>query len=207
MGIGSAPTGGTDVAWARPRPPLVVSLEVASHDAGKMLGANDQQVVQALPTDRPNPAPSDGIGVGRTDGRAEHLGPSRAPHVVERPGELRVPVADQESPHRSLIAEADDHVPGLLRGPEAGRMVGDTGQVHPSACELDEEQHIHPPQEHRVDGEEIASDDPGGLLTQERPPRRGCATRDGVESMTAEGSSDRGCRDPHPRRRASPLMR
>jgi hypothetical protein len=46
---------------------------------------------------------------------------------------------------------------------------------------------------------QVAGDDPGGLLTQERPPRRGCATRDGVESMTAEGSSDRGCRDPPPK--------
>jgi hypothetical protein len=46
---------------------------------------------------------------------------------------------------------------------------------------------------------EVAGDDPGGLLTQERPPSRGCATRDGVESMTAEGSSDRGCRDFHPK--------
>jgi hypothetical protein len=53
----------------------------------------------------------------------------------------------------------------------------------------------------------VAGDDPGGLLAQERPPRRGCATRDGIESMTAEGGADRGCRDLHPRRSSSPWTR
>jgi hypothetical protein len=50
-------------------------LDVAPHDASKMLAANDQQMVQALPTHRPNPALSDGIGVGRSNRRADDLGP------------------------------------------------------------------------------------------------------------------------------------
>jgi hypothetical protein len=58
---------------------------------------------------------------------------------------------------------------------------------------------------HHGRGEEVACDDPGGLLAQERPPRRGCATRDGVESMTAEGSADRGCRYLHPDTQQFPL--
>jgi len=36
---------------------------------------------------------------------------------------------------------------------------GDTGQVDPSAAEFDDEQHIQPPQQHSVDGEEVAGQD------------------------------------------------
>jgi hypothetical protein len=56
------------VGQAAVRPPLVVMLEVASQDSTELLATDDQQVVQALPVDRPDPALSDGIGVERTDG-------------------------------------------------------------------------------------------------------------------------------------------
>jgi hypothetical protein len=43
--------------------------------------------------------------------------------------------------------------------------------VDPPGAQFDEEQHVQPAQPHRIDGEEVAGDDPGGLLAQERPPR------------------------------------
>jgi hypothetical protein len=61
-----------------------------------------------------------------------------------------------------------------------------------------EDQHLQPPQRDGVDGEAGRRRRSRRLLAQERPPRRGCATRDGIESMTAEGRPDRGCRDLHP---------
>ena len=67
-------------------------------------------------------------------------------HIVERRGELGVPVTDQELERGGLLVEDADEVAGLLGDPQAGGMVGDAGQVHPPAFELDEEQHIHPPQ-------------------------------------------------------------
>jgi hypothetical protein len=72
-----------------------------------------------------------------------------------------------------LLAEADDHIPSLLGDPDAGRMAGDAGKVHPPAAEFNDEQHIHALQEDRVDGEEVAGHDPSGLLAQERLPA-GC---------------------------------
>jgi hypothetical protein len=62
-------------------------------DANELRAADNQQLVQALPADRSHPALGVCVGVGRTDGRADHLGPGRAPDIVERPGELAVPVA------------------------------------------------------------------------------------------------------------------
>jgi hypothetical protein len=65
-------------------------------------------------------------------------------------------------------------------------MTGNAGEVHPSAGQLDEEQDIHPLQEDRVDGEEIAGQDAGGLLAQERPPGRWGASGRGVKTVSAE---------------------
>lgn len=75
---------------------LVVMLEVAAKDTNKLLGTHDQQLVQALPADRADPALGDRVGVGRPHRCADDLGTGRAPHVIERPGELGVPVADQD---------------------------------------------------------------------------------------------------------------
>jgi hypothetical protein len=70
-------------------------------------------------------------------------------------------------------------------------MIGDPGQVHPPACKLDEEQDLHSPQQDRVDGEEVARDDPGGLLAQERPPA-GCDTSGRrVKVVGAQNPADR----------------
>jgi len=44
------------VGQAAVRAVLVVMLDVASQDADKLLAANDQQLVQALPAHRPDPA-------------------------------------------------------------------------------------------------------------------------------------------------------
>jgi hypothetical protein len=75
---------------------LVVVLDVAVQNANKVLAAEDQEVVQALSPDGPNPTLGDGVGVGRPNRRADDLGTGRTPDIVERSGELGVPVADQE---------------------------------------------------------------------------------------------------------------
>jgi hypothetical protein len=40
---------------------------------------------------------------------------------------------------------------------------GDARQVDPSATQFDDEQHLQPPQQHSVDGEEVAGQDAGRL--------------------------------------------
>jgi hypothetical protein len=87
----------------------------------------------------------------------------------------------RQPPRHRLIARAGQQVAGLLGNPPPSRVSGDADQVHPSAAELDDEQDKYAPQEDRVDGEEVAGQDPGGLLAQERPPtrraRRGAGSR------------------------------
>ena len=49
----------------------------------------------------------------------------------------------------------------------------------------------------RVDGEEVAGEDPGGLLAQEPPPRGWRPPWRGVQAVTTQGFADRGRRDLH----------
>jgi hypothetical protein len=57
-----------------------------------------------------------------------------------------------------------------------------------------QEQHVQPPQPDGVDGEEVAGEDPGGLLAQERPPGRAGPSRSRVEPVAAQRGADRGGR-------------
>ncbi len=47
------------------RAALVVMLDVASQNANKLSATDDQQMVQALPADRPDPAFGDRVGPRR----------------------------------------------------------------------------------------------------------------------------------------------
>jgi hypothetical protein len=152
----------------------VVVLHIDPQYTSKLPGADDQQLVKTLSGHSTDPPFGDGVGVGRLHRCADDLGTGRAPHIVESPAELGIPVADQELERGGLVVEDGDQVAGLLSSPPSRRVSGDAGKVHPSVAEFDDEQHIYPLEEDRVDGEEVAGQDPGGLLAEERPPvRRG----------------------------------
>jgi hypothetical protein len=70
--LASARSDGTGVAWpSRGAGALVIMRNVASQDAHKLPAADDQQLVQALPADRPHPA--FGVGVGRAPRRPRQM--------------------------------------------------------------------------------------------------------------------------------------
>jgi hypothetical protein len=64
---------GRSVTEAAVRATLVVVLDVDAENANKLPAADDQQVVEALPPDRPDPTLGDSIGVGRPNRRADNL--------------------------------------------------------------------------------------------------------------------------------------
>jgi hypothetical protein len=73
----------------------------------------------------------------------------------------------------------------------------DAGDMDASGGDLDEEQHIQPPQPDRVDDEEVAGDDPGGLLAKERSPSCRSPPWRWIQSVAAQRGADRGRRDLH----------
>ena len=111
-------------------------LDVGAQDANKLLGTHDQQLIKTLPTDRADPALGDRVGVRRLHRCADDLDTGRAPHIIERPRELGVPIADQEPEPSGLIAKDGDEVAGLLGNPQAGGMVSDAGKMDPPAAKL-----------------------------------------------------------------------
>jgi hypothetical protein len=185
----------------------VVVLDIDAEDPIKVPSPDDQQPVQALDADGPHPAFGIGVRVGRLDWRAQHLGTHGAEHVIEGAAELRVAVADQQVHPSSPLVEHQQQVACLLGDPGAVRVGGDAGQVHPAGVQLDEEQHIQPPKPDGVDGEEVAGDDPRGLLAQERRQlvvaRRGAGSSPWLRSVVRIAVAET-CT---PTRSISPLMR
>jgi hypothetical protein len=109
--------------------------------------------------------------------------PSGADHVVEPAAELRVTMANKETHPASSFLEDKQQVAGLLGDPGAVGVGGHAGQVDSAGVQLDEEQHVQPPYPDGVDGEEVAGDDPGGLLAQDHPPGRGGPPRRRVQAV------------------------
>src|SRR4030095_8695683 len=85
----------------------------------QLLAADDQQLVEALTADRPDPPLGDGVGVGRLNRCADDLGASRTPDIVERPGELGVSVADQEVEYGGTVTQIGEEIAGcwVTHGP------------------------------------------------------------------------------------------
>jgi hypothetical protein len=63
---------------------------------------------------------------------------------VDQPGELAVPVADQEPYPAAGVLEVHDEVPGGLRYPPGGRVCGGAEDPDPAAGVLDHRQYVHP---------------------------------------------------------------
>src|SRR5215216_4767715 len=176
----------------------VVVLDVDPQHLLEVAAADDQQPVQALGPDRPDPAFGVGVGVGRLYRRDQYLGAVRMEDVVEGAGELRIPIAKKAAHSSAPLTQHETQVAGLLGNPGPMRVGRYAGQMDPPGPQLDEEPHVQPPQPGRVDGEEVACHDSGRLLAQECSPGRGRRPWRWIQSMTAEGGADRGCRDLHP---------
>jgi hypothetical protein len=110
----------------------------------EVLTADDQELVEALTADRPDPALGDGVGIGRANRCEDDLDTGRAPDTIERPGELRVPDPGQELEGGGTVTQISEEIAGLLGNPRPGRVGGDASQVHPPAAQFDDEQHVQP---------------------------------------------------------------
>jgi hypothetical protein len=139
-----------------------VTFVRAEHGTGVAL-VTDQHPVGALGSD----AADEPFGItvrARRPGRClDDLGVLSREHGVERAGELRVSVPDQEPEAANPIAEIHDQVAGLLGGPLGGRMGGDTEDVHSPGGDLHHGQHVQPPEGDGVDVEEVGREQPRRL--------------------------------------------
>ncbi|MGH2798994.1 MAG: hypothetical protein ACRDM0_15280, partial [Thermoleophilaceae bacterium] len=81
--------------------------------------------------------------------------------------ELAVAVVDKEAHRRRSIGQRPGKLPRLLDSPAPVRVRGATSEVNAARAKLEEEEHVEPTEPERLDGEEVAGDDRGGVRTQE----------------------------------------
>jgi hypothetical protein len=98
-----------------------------------------------------------------------------AEDLIEGRGELAVAVVDQKSHPFEQAGEAE--VARLLGHPGAARIRGAASEMDAAASEFEEEEHVEAAQRQRLDGEKVAGEHAGRLLTQELPPARACTPR------------------------------
>jgi hypothetical protein len=171
-----------------------VHLVFGQHGAQMGL-PEDQHAVQELTAQGADEALADCIHARSLDGGAHDPGAVGLEDGVERGGEVRSAIADQEPNVLEPLAKGKGEVAGLLRCPVACGVRGDAAQVHPAGSVLDEYQHVHAPQQHGVHVKEIDREDPGSLGMQELPPCRAGPTRCRINASSAQDLPHGGRRD------------
>jgi hypothetical protein len=167
----------------------VVVIGVLSQHRLQLSASEDEHPVQHLPPNGPDPSLRVGIRPWRPHRSAQHLDPFSGKHCIERRGELRIPIADQEPEAADTIVKGHEQIPGLLGYPHPRRLRGHTKHVDPPGRDLDHEQHIQAFEEHRVHGEEVHRQHAIGLA------RRNCR-HETVDRLGA-GSTPARCRMHH----------
>ena len=146
---------------------IVVMLDELSQYTIEMALAADQQPVEALSPGCPHEPFGKRVRPGRPHGCLDDPSAGRLHHLVEGPDELGVAVPDQEPDGSALVFDGGGQVPDLLSNPGPDRVGCDPSQEHLPTVEVDEEQHIEPPQRNGVDVEEVASEYPTSLRSKE----------------------------------------
>jgi hypothetical protein len=141
----------------------VVVLDVGVEHCCEVAASADEDPVEAFSADGGDEAFGVGVGLGSANRGADHREPLGAEHLVERGGELRVAVADQEPAGREPLTKCQREVAGLLGDSGSGRVGRDAGEVDATGVEFNEEQDVETSQEDGLDAEEVGRQACGGL--------------------------------------------
>src|SRR5918995_2523905 len=156
-----------------------------------MAARDDEQPVETLLPDRPDPSLRHGVGLGRSVGRADYLDTLRRKDVVECGRELAISVVYEKAHLRQTVVRVDAEVACLLDHPWTVGVGAAPGDGHALGGELNEEQYVDSGQKHRLDREEVAADDTCRLLGKKLPPGRLASPWGGAEAVPTEDPRDR----------------
>ena len=148
-------------------PVFVVVAGVRVEHGCEVSFAGDEDPVQTFASDGADPAFGVRVGAWRVRRCLDHFDAGPGEHGIEGGAELRVPVAQQEPEAVGSLVEVHQQIPSLLDDPATGRVGGRPGDVDLPGGDLDEEQHVDPFEEDRVDGEEVARQDTASLGGEE----------------------------------------
>jgi hypothetical protein len=191
---GMAPSGGAwlSAVWSM----LVVVRYIACQHRRQLPSAQDQYPVEQLTADGADPPFLVGVRPRRPHRRAQDPDALGAKDRIEAVGEFRVPVADEEPEQADAIPKVHEQVASLLGDPPARRVRRHPQNSDASAGDLEHEQHVQAPEQHRVDMEAVARQDALGLGGQELPPGQPCAAWRRVDAGALEQQPHGARRDP-----------
>jgi hypothetical protein len=142
-------------------PGLVVVGGVGAEHLLPMSTTEYEHPIQALGPDRTDPPLRERVRSWGADRGPDDPYAFGAEDLIERTGELRIPVPDHEPdaskplPHREVA--------GLLGHPRRVWVLGDTQDVYAPGTDMDREQHIQSPKPDRLHSEEVQRQDAVGL--------------------------------------------
>ncbi|WP_425465608.1 hypothetical protein [Nonomuraea turkmeniaca] len=122
-------------------------------------------------------------------------------HLYKGGGEERIPIVNQEPQPGDTLPPVHHQVAGLLHRPCSGRVCGHSGQVQSPGTTLDEDQHIQPFEQCRLDHQEVTRDDRVRLGGQELPPGRPGPARHRIDTGRMQDLPHRRGRDRVPQAR------
>ena len=162
----------------------VVGIDVDLEHVFEVAATTDEDPVEAFSADSATKRSAYVLALGASTGVRITPQAFAAGDVVEGAAELRVAIAHQEPTSPELLVYRHEQIAGLLGDPGACWPGGAAGQVHSAGVELDEEQHIEPPQEDGLDGEEIGGVKPSGLGAEKLTPGQLAGPRCRSQSVT-----------------------
>src|SRR5207247_5854171 len=113
-------------------------------------------------------------------------------HVVELVNELGVAIVDSKLDRCLQSAQLPGQVSGLLSHPGTVGMGGAVGVENAAAGDLQEDQDVESPQQHGVDGEEVAGQNRSGVGGEKLGPSRAIAARCRRHAMATKDAADGG---------------
>jgi hypothetical protein len=159
--------------------------------------ADNQQRVKTLSAHAADPPFGDGVGVRRLNRCTDDLDPGRAPHLIERPGELGVrsrirnlnpPACSSRTATRLRVCWATHHPVGWAVTPARWTRRLPSSMTNSTYTRR---------RKTVSTVKKAARQDPGGLLAQERPPARCSAAERRVTAVGAQHPPDRAGRQPY----------
>ncbi len=169
---------------------LVVVIYVLAEQGLDVAPVDNQHPIEALAPDRADAALCEAVGTRGTDRRADDPDASGTEDLVEAARELGVPVPVQELDWLGPLGQLVGQIPRLLDHPGSSRKGGHAGYEDLPAVELDEEEDVEPPEQHRVHGEEVTGQHGGGMGLEEFAPRRSWSARSGIKGVALENVPD-----------------
>src|SRR6266700_2242351 len=175
---------------------LVVVIDVLPKNQLQVAFAEYEQPVQGFVTQSLDHALAMGVGSRAPVGCEGDPSAFPAEHLIELVDEFGIPIMDGE-PHWCVkLVQLPAQVPRLLSDPSGVGMGGAVGVENAAAADLQEDEHVESPKQHRVDSEEVAGKDRSGVSGEKLRPGQTIAARCWRNAMTAQDAADGGRRDP-----------